>query len=192
MEKDRLLLSALRAVAAAVNRRDPYTSGHSERVAEYCDSVARSLQLSDDHRYFLSLSAWLHDLGILSTPRYILRKPSALLHEEMEEVRVHPIKGAEMFAVETGLAEVASAIRHHHERFDGTGYPDGLAGEAIPLFSRIILVADAYEAMTHDRAYRRAVSHSEALDRLREGAGTQFDPAIVESFVAAIEQDKGK
>ena len=85
MEKDRLLLSALRSVASAVNRRDPYTSGHSERVAEYCERVATSLQLSDDHRYFLSLSAWAHDLGILSTPRYILRKPSALLHEEMEE-----------------------------------------------------------------------------------------------------------
>lgn len=161
-------------------------------MAEYCECVAAVLQLSDDQRYFLSLSAWLHDLGILSTPRYILRKPSALLHEEMEEVRVHPIKGAEMFAVEAGLAEVANAIRNHHERFDGTGYPDGLAGEAIPLFSRIILVGDAYEAMTHDRAYRRAVSHSEALDRLREGAGTQFDPAIVESFVAAIEQNQGK
>ena len=192
MEKDRLLLSALKSVATAVNRRDTYASGHSERVAEYCENAARSLNLSDDHSYLLSLSAWLHDLGTLSTPRYILRKPSALLHEEMEEVRVHPIKGAEMFAVEPGLAEVAKTIRHHHERFDGSGYPDGLAGEAIPLFSRIILVADAYEAMTHDRAYRRAVSPSEALDRLREGAGTQFDPAIVESFVTAIEQNKGK
>jgi response regulator RpfG family c-di-GMP phosphodiesterase len=88
MEKDRLLLSALRAVAAAVNRRDPYTSGHSERVAEYCDSVARSLKLSDDHRYFLSLSAWLHDLGILSTPRYILRKPSI----DRDRARVRPVR----------------------------------------------------------------------------------------------------
>ena len=99
-KKDQLLLSALRAVASAVNRRDPYTSGHSERVAEYCDRLAISLNLSQDHRYFLSLSAWLHDLGNLSTPRYILRKPSALLHEEMEEVRVHAIKGAEMLAAE--------------------------------------------------------------------------------------------
>ena len=106
MEKDRLLLSALKSVATAVNRRDTYASGHSERVAEYCEHAARSLNLSDDHSYLLSLSAWLHDLGTLSTPRYILRKPSALLHEEMEEVRVHPIKGAEMFAVEPGLADL--------------------------------------------------------------------------------------
>ena len=128
IEKDRLLLSALRAVASAVNRRDPYTSSHSERVAEYCDYVATSLNLTDDLRYSLSLSAWLHGLGIISTPRYILRKPSALLQEEMEEVRVHPVKGAEIFSGEPGLVEVADAIRHHHERFDGTGYPDRLAG----------------------------------------------------------------
>ena len=191
-KKDQLLLSALRAVASAVNRRDPYTSGHSERVAEYCDRLAISLNLSQDHRYFLSLSAWLHDLGNLSTPRYILRKPSALLHEEMEEVRVHPIKGAEMLAAEPGLFEVANAIRHHHERFDGTGYPDRLIGEAIPFFSRIILVADAYEAITHDRAYRPAVPYTAALDRLKEGAGTQFDPAIVKAFVNAMEQTEGR
>ena len=105
---------------------------------------------------------------------------------------MHPIKGAEMFAVEPGLAEVAELYAIIMNGSTGRGYPDGLAGEAIPLFSRIILVADAYEAMTHDRAYRRAVSPSEALDRLREGAGTQFDPTIVESFVTAMEQNKGK
>jgi HD-GYP domain-containing protein (c-di-GMP phosphodiesterase class II) len=186
MDKERIQFSALRAVALAINGRDLYMLGHSERVAEYCEQVASGMKLSDGQRYFLGLSAWLHDAGNLSTPGYILRKPSALFEEEMEEVMVHPVKGAEIFANEPRLAEVARSIRHHHERFDGTGYPDHLAGEAIPLFSRIILVADAYEAMTHDRAYRPAVPPNEAMERIRQGAGTQFDPGIVERFITVM------
>lgn len=190
IEKERIQLLALRAVVLAINGRDPYMLGHSERVAEYCERVASSMKLSDYQRYILGLSAWLHDAGNVSTPGYILRKPSALFEEEMEEVMVHPVKGSEIFAKEPELAEVARSIRHHHERFDGTGYPDHLAGEAIPFFSRIILVADAYEAMTHDRAYRRAVPHHEAVERIRQGAGTQFDPEIVERFIAVLGSGK--
>lgn len=189
--RERLLDHALKAVALAINAQDPYTLGHSGRVAEYCDRLARSMGLSDDERFLLSLSAWLHDVGNLWTPTYILKKPSVLAEEEMEEMRIHPVKGAEIFGGNPELADVARAIRHHHERMDGTGYPDGLKGEAIPLFSRMILVADAFEAMTHDRAYRRAMPHAEALGRIQEGAGMQFDPKVVEHFVAVLRAGEG-
>jgi polar amino acid transport system substrate-binding protein len=104
----------------------------------------------------------------------------------MEEVRVHPVRGAEVFGAEPALAEIARAVRHHHERFDGSGYPEGLRGDEIPLFSRIILVAETYEAMTHHRPYRRALSAEEATRRLQEGAGSQLDPEIVKHFLAIL------
>jgi HD-GYP domain-containing protein (c-di-GMP phosphodiesterase class II) len=181
-----VLLHALRAVASATNGPDPYMIGHSRRVAEYCERMARSMGLSEGDRLMLTLAAWFHDIGNLSTPTYILKKPSALAEDEMEEVRVHPIRGSNVFATEPDLAELARAIRHHHERFDGTGYPEGLQGEAIPLFSRIILVAETYEAMTHNRPYRHALPHAEAIRRIREGAGTQLDPGVVKHFLAVV------
>ena len=132
-----------------------------------------------------------HDVGYLSTPEYILRKPSVLAEDEMEEVRVHPVRGAEVFGTQPALAEIARAVRHHHERFDGSGYPEGLRGDEIPLFSRIILVAETYEAMTHHRPYRRALSTDEATRRLRESAGSQLDPEIVKHFLAILGQEPG-
>jgi putative nucleotidyltransferase with HDIG domain len=160
--------------------------GHSGRVVAYCERMAESLGLAARDRRLLMLAAAFHDIGYLATPAYILRKPSALAEDEMEEVRIHPVRGAEVFAREPALAEVARAIRHHHERFDGTGYPDGLRGHAIPLFSRIILVAETYEAMTHHRAYRRALSSAEASRRLAASAGSQLDPDLVEHFLGVV------
>ncbi len=186
LRQSRILFQTVRAVAQAANGPDPYMAGHSWRVAEGADRLARAMGLPDHQRFLLSIAAWFHDIGAVFIPAYILRKPSVLAEAEMEEVRIHPVRGAELFAGEPQLAEIARAIRHHHERFDGTGYPDGLRGEAIPLLSRIILVAETYEAMSHDRPFRRALSHAEALRRIREGAGTQFDPVIVEHFVAVM------
>ena len=137
----------------------------------------------------LFVAASFHDVGYLSTPEYILRKPSVLAEDEMEEVRVHPVRGAEVFGSQPALAEIARAVRHHHERFDGSGYPEGLRGDEIPLFSRIILVAETYEAMTHHRPYRRALSPEEATRRLRESAGSQLDPEIVKHFLAILGTD---
>ncbi len=186
-QKSEILLQLVWAIAEAIPGPDAHMRRHAGRVAAYCERVGESMGLGEHERFVLALSARFHDIGMLSTPAYVLRKPSALAEEEMEEVRVHPVRGFEAFAGAPALGEIARAIRHHHERVDGSGYPDGLSGEAIPLPSRIILVADAYEAMIHDRPYRRALARAEALDRLRTGAGSQFDPAIVNHFVATLD-----
>ena len=185
-ESEQFLLHVLRALADAIHAGDPYMAGHSSRVAAYCEKIGNSLALPARDRLTLSVAAAFHDVGYLSTPEYILRKPSVLAEDEMEEVRVHPVRGAEVFGVQPSLAEIARAVRHHHERFDGSGYPDGLRGDEIPLFSRIILVAETYEAMTHNRAYRRALSAEEATRRLQESAGSQLDPEIVKHFLAIL------
>lgn len=188
-ERSDVLQKVLRAATRVLSGTDAYMEGHAVRVAECCERVGRSMRLSDRDHFLLSLTAQVHDVGMLSTPAHILRKPSALAEEEMEEVRAHPVKGFELFAGEPALAELARSIRHHHERVDGSGYPDGLSGEAIPLVSRIVLVADSYEALTHHRPYRRAVSHAEALRRIQEAAGAQFDPLVVKHLVAALQAD---
>jgi HD-GYP domain-containing protein (c-di-GMP phosphodiesterase class II) len=184
-----ILARVLDAVAQVASGPDPYMTGHAPRVAELCDRVGERLGLSDDERFLLRLTAQIHDIGMLATPSHILRKPSALAAEEMEEVRIHPVKGFELLAGEAVLGPVARAVRHHHERFDGSGYPDGLRGEGIPLFSRIILVCDTYEAMTHHRSYRRALPPAEALRWIQEEAAGQFDPEIVAAFIAVIQKD---
>ncbi|HEX2501180.1 MAG TPA: HD-GYP domain-containing protein [Methylomirabilota bacterium] len=185
-ESEQLLFHVVRAVADATHASDPYMAGHSSRVAAYCEKIANSMGLPSRDRLMLFVAAAFHDVGYLSTPEYILRKPSVLAEDEMEEVRVHPVRGAEIFASQPPLGEIARAVRHHHERFDGSGYPEGLRGDEIPLFSRIILVAETYEAMTHHRAYRRALSAEEATRRLQEGAGSQLDPEIVKHFLAIL------
>ena len=185
-ESEQLLFHVVRAVADATHAGDPYMTGHSSRVAAYCDKIAEVMKLGPRDRLMLFIAAAFHDVGYLSTPEYILRKPSVLAEDEMEEVRVHPVRGAEVFSGQPALAEIARAVRHHHERFDGSGYPEGLRGDEIPLFSRIILVAETYEAMTHHRPYRRALSTDEATRRLRESAGSQLDPEIVKHFLAIL------
>ena len=185
-ESEQILFHVVRALADATHSADPYMAGHSSRVAAYCERIADSLNLPPRERLMLFVAASFHDVGYLSTPEYILRKPSVLAEDEMEEVRVHPVRGAEVFAGEAALGEIARAVRHHHERYDGSGYPDGLRADEIPLFSRIILVAETYEAMTHHRPYRRALSSEEATRRLQEGAGSQLDPEIVKHFLAIL------
>jgi HD-GYP domain-containing protein (c-di-GMP phosphodiesterase class II) len=185
-ESEQLLFHVVRALADATHSSDPYMTGHSSRVAAYCERIAESMGLPARERLMLFIAASFHDVGYLSTPEYILRKPSVLAEDEMEEVRVHPVRGAEVFAAEPALADIARAVRHHHERYDGSGYPEGLRGEEIPLFSRIILVAETYEAMTHHRPYRRALSSGDATRRLQDGAGSQLDPEIVKHFLAIL------
>jgi HD-GYP domain-containing protein (c-di-GMP phosphodiesterase class II) len=190
-ESEQLLFHVVRAVADATHSGDPYMVGHSSRVAAYCERIADAMGLSARERLMRFVAAAFHDVGYLSTPEYILRNPSVLAEDEMGEVRVQPLRGAQVFAAEPALAEIARAVRHHHERFDGSGYPEELRGDEIPLFSRIILVAETYEAMTHHRPYRRALSPEEATRRLQESAGSQLDPEIVKQYLAILGTETG-
>jgi putative nucleotidyltransferase with HDIG domain len=166
--------------------RDPYTALHSERVARIAEAVGREMGLSPEQLLLLRRGALLHDIGKLRIPDSILRKEKELTPNEWELMRMHPIYGEEMVRpLETVLGRIGAVVRWHHERWTGGGYPDGLTGEKIPLFARIVAVADAYEAMTSHRPYRRALSPEEAFARIRKESGVQFDPAVVEAFARA-------
>jgi putative two-component system response regulator len=177
-----VLLEALKALASAVDAKDPYTARHSMRVTRLSLILADALGVSADEKYVLELSAWMHDVGKIGVPDHILTKGSALTKAEFEIMKMHAPKGH----IEE-LTRVADVIRHHHERLDGRGYPDGLRGAAIPLLSRVILIADAFEAMTSDRSYRPCGGRPRALEELRRHVGTQFDPELVDVFVRKIE-----
>ncbi len=176
-------VAALTELSALLEARDSYTYGHSQRVTRHAERIARAMGLSDADVAKVRTAAALHDVGKLHTPRDILNKPGRLTHEEFEVIRRHPGDGA---AMATGLGDpmIVAMIRHHHERLDGAGYPAGLAGEEIPIGARIIAVADTFDAMTSNRAYRRASSHKRALDVLREEAGKQLDADAVAGFLA--------
>ncbi len=183
--------ATLAALADAVDARDPYTRKHSDHAAEMASEVARGLRLSDDEVETIRLSAILHDIGKLGTPDSVLCKTGPLTPEERQIIQRHPDIGAEIVAQIPFLRSVAELIRHHEEHYDGTGYPTGLAGEAIPPGARIVAVVDAYSAMTTDRPYRKALTHAQAIDELRRYAGTQFSPEVVAAFVEVMSRRGG-
>jgi diguanylate cyclase (GGDEF)-like protein len=178
--------TVLDALVTAVDKRDRYTRKHSEEVTEYSLMIARELGLSEETQRTLRIAGLLHDLGKIAIPDAILKKPGALSDEEFEVMKQHPVLGWLIVSAIPSLSETLPGIRHHHERWDGRGYPDGLAGENIPLLGRLMAVPDAFSAMTTDRPYRKGLSVQEAIGRLREGVGTQFDPAMVVAFVRAL------
>jgi response regulator RpfG family c-di-GMP phosphodiesterase len=180
-----VLFEAIKALASAVDAKDPYTARHSLRVSRLALLLADAIGLSAEERYVLELSAWMHDVGKIGVPDSILSKPSPLTDGEFEVMKGHPAKGGEIVGEIEDLAAVADVIRHHHERMDGAGYPDGLRGEAIPLASRIILIADAFESLVADRRYRKSVGREAAVRELQEHRGSQFDPELVRAFVEA-------
>ena len=182
-----VLFAAIKALASAVDAKDRYTARHSRVVTRLALLLADAIQLTSEDRYVLELSAWMHDVGKIGVPDSILTKPGSLTQEEFAVMKVHPVKGGEIVGEIEELGRVADVIRHHHERVDGSGYPDGLRGEAIPLPSRIILIADAFEAMTSDRSYRRGLARQAALRELRTHSGTQFDADLVGAFVTMME-----
>ena len=176
---------AAASLAKAVDARDAYTGSHSERVGELAARISRQLGLDDAQVELTRLAASLHDLGKLAIPEEILRKPSALNESECLVLQRHPQIGFRMLE-SLGVEPIADWVLHHHERWDGAGYPDRLRGEEIPLGARIIFVADAYDAMTSERVYRRPLAPEEALEELERCSGSQFDPAIVEAFRAEL------
>lgn len=175
----------VRSLVGALEAKDPYTRGHSERVAEYAVAIGTALGVDERVREQLEYAALLHDLGKLSIPAAVLTKPRRLSSEEYQAMQMHPAVGESMVLRVPPLKELAEFIRHHHERWDGEGYPDGVAGEHIPLLARILTVADSYDAMTTNRAYRRAMSHKEACEQLEECSGSQFDPDVVARFLSS-------
>jgi hypothetical protein len=183
-ELEQLNEETIFAFVRAIDARDPYTARHSEKVAHYAVGLARALGLPPADCERIHLSGMLHDVGKVALERSILHKPGALTAEEWEQVREHPARSAHIIGAVARFARYVPGARHHHERYDGRGYPDGLAGRAIPLDARILAVADAYDAMTSDRSYRPALEHREAIRRLQQDAGTQFDPDCVRAFAA--------
>lgn len=181
-------VGTVRALVNAVDSKDSYTASHSSLVAEYAVMMAEALGLSSDVIDDLRMAAYLHDLGKIGIPDEVLRKPAALTPEEGRQMRRHPTIAAHILEEVPFSPRLKLAVKHNHERWDGMGYPDGLQGEEIPIEARILSVADAYEAMTSDRPYRPTIGHAAAMAELRRHAATQFDPAIVDAFVRAIEE----
>ena len=177
---------SIAGLAEALLERDRYTGEHSERVAELSSQVARSLGLNPREAERVRAAALLHDIGKVGIPDDILRKGGELSDREWETMRGHPMIGERIVRSMPGLGPVARIIRHEHERWDGSGYPDGLKGEEIPIGARIVLACDAYHAMTSDRPYREALSHAEAIRELAEGAGSQFDPQVTEMLIGYL------
>ena len=180
--------SMLDALVVAVDNKDRYTRSHSEDVLFYCLQIADALALEPEIAHPLQVAALLHDVGKIGIPDHILRKPGKLTEAEYGAMQQHPVMGAAIVAAVPGLEGTLGAVRHHHERWDGLGYPDGLAGEATPLEARIMAVADAFSAMTTDRPYRKGMVPEEALAVLEAGAGTQWDPRCVHAFLQAQRQ----
>lgn len=176
-------LSAIDSLVRMIEERDPYTAGHSRRVRSYALRLGRALGLDGRQMRELSLAAKMHDVGKVGVPEAILNKPGPLTPDETTTVRKHPSIGERILRPIVRNRAVLAAIRGHHERLDGGGYPDGLAGEDIPLLARVITVADCYDALTSARAYRDPLSQAQALEELRATSGTHFQPEFVRAFV---------
>ncbi|MHB1323705.1 MAG: HD-GYP domain-containing protein [Coriobacteriia bacterium] len=189
VELSQAFTDTVRSLVAAIEAKDPYTRGHSERVAMYARRLAEALHLSRTDLDLLERAALLHDVGKIGISQHTLTSPQLLTEEEIRSVRQHPALGSQLVGDVEFLSDIVPIIRHHHERVDGTGYPDGLAAEDIPRLARLLAVADAYDAMTSDRAYRLGMSPEEALDEVERVAGTQLDRRHADAFVSMIRDE---
>jgi len=183
---EELLTGAIRSVVQLIDAKDDYTAGHSARVTQYSLLIADEVGYAEEDRKRLRLAALLHDVGKIGMPDDILKKPGALTPEEFAVVKEHPGRGADAMRPIKQMAPMIPAIRHHHERLDGKGYPDGLGNGRVPRDAQIICVCDAYDAMTSDRPYRKGMPREVAFERLRKDANAQFAPELVEAFIRAL------
>jgi response regulator RpfG family c-di-GMP phosphodiesterase len=187
-QREEANFDTIRSLDLALEAKDRYTRGHSERVALHSVMIAEVLGLGDAEIEMLERAATMHDVGKIGVPEEIIHKPAALTAAEFEHVRKHPVIGERIVSQLTFMTECLPVIRGHHERLDGGGYPDGLEGEVIPLGARIIAVADSYDAMTSERPYRSPMAQAEALAELERCVGTQFDPACVRALVEVVRE----
>jgi putative nucleotidyltransferase with HDIG domain len=186
-QNQELFLETIRTLAAAIDAKDPYTKGHSERVSAYSMAIARHLGLGFDDIFHVRIAAILHDVGKLGVRDGILNKPGGLTDEEYEIMRRHPGIGAQIMTPISKLKSIIPGIRNHHETWDGRGYPDKLKGEQIPMVARIIGVADTFDAMTTNRPYQKAMPLAHVTAKMKAMAGTRFDPEVVVAFSAAVD-----
>jgi HD-GYP domain-containing protein (c-di-GMP phosphodiesterase class II) len=189
---EREVLNSIRTLVSVINAKDRYTYGHSERVTYYSHKMAEKIGLSEEEIRWVDYASFLHDIGKIEIDREILNKPSKLNNAEWAIIKQHPIWGSDMVKPLTKLRPIVSIIRYHHENYDGSGYPEGLSGDEIPVISRIIRIVDSFDAMTSHRPYRRNMSWDEALDEIRRHAGTLFDPALVVYFEEVLKSDSSK
>ncbi len=187
-ELDALNVGALTALARTIDAKSPWTAGHSERVTNTTLKIARQMGLDEAQLEVLNRGGLLHDIGKIGIPAEILDKPAALNQEEMQVMRDHVTVGARILEPIAAYADVIPIVLRHHERWDGSGYPDGLAGEEIPFHARLLTAADVYDALTSNRPYRSGMHHADAVAWIAEQSGSHFDPEVVKAFMAVMSE----
>ena len=185
-QMQRSVLQSLLGLANALEAKDEYTRGHSERVAGLAQRLALAAGLGIAEAKTIAEAGLLHDLGKIGVPEHILRKQGPLTDEEWIAMRRHPLTGAQIVAPLEFFADAALIVRHHHERHDGSGYPDGLKGDGIPVGARIVAIADVYDALTSERPYRRKLARAEAVQIMRDDAGLTLEPRLTELFLDLV------
>lgn len=189
-ESENELVTSIKTLISVINAKDRYTYGHSERVVMFSRMLADKLELSEREKKDLVYGAYMHDIGKINIPVDILNKKMPLTKEEWERLKQHPDQGAEIIRTVESLQSIIPLIRHHHEKYDGTGYPAGLKGEEIPYLARVLTVIDSFDAMTSNRPYNKHKTYEEGFTELRKFSGIQFDPDIVEVFIETISENK--
>ncbi|TYO95319.1 bifunctional diguanylate cyclase/phosphohydrolase [Desulfallas thermosapovorans] len=189
-ENERELFNSIRTLISVINAKDRYTFGHSERVTDLSIKIGQRLNLPENEMKLLKYAASLHDIGKIEIDRDILNKPEALNDIEWNILKQHPRWGSDIVKPVTQLVPISAIILHHHENYDGSGYPDGIKGQAIPLAARIIRIADSYDAMTSHRVYRKNMTPGEAVEEIKRCSGTMFDPKLVEVFIEITKSEK--
>ncbi len=187
-ENKEMFMGTIRSLAAAIDAKDPYTRGHSERVSHYAEMIARTMRLSEKEVEVVRIGALMHDVGKIGIEDKILGKAGPLDEDEFEIMKTHPSKGAIIIEPVGPLQEMIPAMKFHHENIDGSGYPQGLSGEDIPLYAKIVAVADTFDAMTTNRPYQKAMEITYVFERMRSFVGKKFDKEIVDALIAAYEE----